>query len=69
MTTPSNRAMNAAVAALVLLLGGAGCSPRVVVEAPKEPIHIVVDVNIKHELYVKLEKDAAEVIDQNEDLF
>ncbi len=69
MTTTSRRAMNAAIAALVLLVGGAGCSPRVVVEAPKEPIHVVIDVNIKHELYVKIEKDAAEVIDQNQDLF
>ena len=56
-----------------LLLGGAlaalGCSPRVAVEAPKEPIHVVVDVNIKHELHVKLEKDAAQVIKENDDLF
>lgn len=46
-----------------------GCSPRVSVEAPKEPIHVIVDVNIKHELYVKLEKDAEKVIAENEDLF
>jgi len=46
-----------------------GCSPRVAVEAPKEPIHVIVDVNIKHELYVKLEKDAEKVIAENEDLF
>jgi hypothetical protein len=58
----------AAIAGALLVLGAA-CSPRVSVEAPKEPIHVIVDVNIKHELYVKLEKDAEKVIDQNPDLF
>ena len=48
---------------------GLACHPRVTVEAPKEPIHVVVDVNIKHELYVKLEKDAEKVIAENDDLF
>jgi hypothetical protein len=52
-----------------LALLAAACSPRVAVEAPKEPIHVIVDVNIKHELYVKLEKDAEKVIAENEDLF
>ena len=46
-----------------------GCSPKVEVTPPKEPIHVIVDVNIKHELYVKLEKDANKVIDENEELF
>jgi hypothetical protein len=51
------------------LLAGAACSPKVTVEPPKEPIHVIVDVNIKHELYVKLDKEAARVIDENENLF
>lgn len=46
-----------------------GCTPKVEVAPPKEPIHVIVDVNIKHELYVKLDKDAEKVINQNEDLF
>jgi hypothetical protein len=53
----------------LLLVVAVGCTPKVEVTAPKEPIHVIVDVNIKHELYVKLDKDAAKVIDQNEDLF
>ncbi len=57
------------VLALCALLVGVACSPRVVVEPPKEPIHVIVDVNIKHELYVKLDKEAARVIDENENLF
>jgi hypothetical protein len=52
-----------------LLTSALGCTPKVEVAPPKEPIHVIVDVNIKHELYVKLEKDADKVIDQNEDLF
>jgi hypothetical protein len=50
-------------------LAALGCTPRVEVAPPKEPIHVIVDVNIKHELYVKLDKDAEKVINQNEDLF
>ena len=52
-----------------LLAFALGCTPRVVVAPPTEPIHVIVDVNIKHELYVKLDKDAEKVINQNEDLF
>jgi len=57
------------VLALCVLLAGVACTPRVVVEPPKEPIHVIVDVNIKHELYVKLDKEAAKVIDENDNLF
>ena len=46
-----------------------GCTPRIEVAPPKEPIHVIVDVNIKHELYVKLDKEAARVIDENDNLF
>ena len=55
--------------ALCVLIASAACSPRVTVEPPKEPIHVIVDVNIKHELYVKLDKEAARVIDENDNLF
>ena len=59
------RTLGLAFAALAL----AACQPRVAVEAPKEPIHVVVDVNVKHELYVKLDKEADRLIDENEDIF
>ena len=52
-----------------LLAFALGCTPRVEVAPPKEPIHVIVDVNIKHELYVKLDKEAARVIDENDNLF
>ena len=60
--------MSRTTLACVLLLAAA-CSPKVAVEAPKEPIHGVVDVNVKHELYVKLDKEADRLIDENEDIF
>ena len=47
----------------------AACTPKVAVEAPKETIHLIVDVNVKHELYVKLDKDAEKLIEENEDIF
>jgi hypothetical protein len=56
-------------AATVVLVSTAACSPRVTLEPPKEPIHMIVDVNIKHELYVKIDKDVGEAIDEQGDRF
>jgi hypothetical protein len=46
----------------------AGCSPKVQVEAPKEPIVINMNVKIEHEIRVKVDKDLDELF-ENEDLF
>lgn len=35
----------------------AGCSPTIKVEAPDKPIHIKLDINIKQEILLKVEKD------------
>ena len=51
------------------LAAALACSPRVAVEPPSQPIHVVVDVNIKHELRVILEEDAEKLISENEELF
>ena len=53
----------------MLLTAIAACSPRVTVEAPKEPIRMVVDINIRHELFVKIDRELDTVIDENEDIF
>lgn len=34
-----------------------GCSPTVKVEVPDKPIHIMLDVNIKQEILLRVEKD------------
>jgi hypothetical protein len=46
----------------------AGCIP-VQIQAPDEPIEINLNVNIRQEVIVRLERDAAELLDQNEGLF
>lgn len=58
--------------ALLLLtafvLASAACTPTVKVEAPDKPIEINMNVNIKHEILVKVEKDV-EAMFEDEDIF
>ncbi len=44
---------------LVIMMSGAvaACSPTVQVQAPSEPIHLKIDLNIKHELAVQIERE------------
>ena len=56
-----------AAAGLVLLL--AACSPKVRLEAPKEPIVINLNVKIEHEIRVKVDKDLEELFDEEEGIF
>jgi hypothetical protein len=46
----------------------AGCIP-VQIQAPDEPIEINLNVNIRQEVIVRLERDAEELLQQNQDLF
>jgi hypothetical protein len=46
----------------------AGCIP-VQIQAPDEPIEINLNVNIRQEVIVRLERDAEELLEQNADLF
>lgn len=46
----------------------AGCIP-VQIQAPDEPIEINLNVNIRQEVIVRLERDAEELLEQNEGLF
>jgi len=55
-------------ALFALLLVAPGCTPRVVVEAPKEPIVINMNVKIEHEIRVRVDKDLDSMF-ENEDLF
>nr|WP_256489477.1 YnbE family lipoprotein [Pleionea sp. CnH1-48] len=55
-----------AVIPLALVL--AACNPTVRVEAPDKPIEINLTVNIKHEIKVKVEKEAEEML-ADEELF
>ena len=46
----------------------AGCTPKVQVEAPKEPIVINMNVKIEHEIRVRVDKDLNDMF-EDEDLF
>jgi len=55
--------------ALPLLLLLAACTPRVQVEAPKEPITINMNIKIEHEIRVKVDKDLEKAFESQEDIF
>ena len=53
----------------VLGLALAACTPRVVVEAPKEPITINMNIKIEHEVRVRVDKDLDGLIAEDKDIF
>ena len=62
--------MSDAIRAIGLaLLFGLGCSPKVGVEAPTEPIVINLNVKIEHEIRVKVDKDLENLFEKEDDLF
>jgi hypothetical protein len=56
-------------AGVPLLLLLAACTPRVQVEAPKEPITINMNIKIEHEIRVKVDKDLEKAFESQEDIF
>ncbi len=54
------------VAVVVLLTG---CTPRIEVAAPKEPITINMNVKIEHEIHIKVDKDVETLLKSRSDLF
>jgi hypothetical protein len=46
-----------------------GCSPKVQVEAPSEPITINLNVKIEHEIRVKVDKDLDHAFAEQKDIF
>ncbi len=53
-------------AALLIVLASSGC---INIKAPDKPIEINLNVNIKQEVIVKLQKDADDFITSNPELF
>lgn len=51
---------------LMIAIGLAGC---VQVTAPEKPIEINLNVNVKQEVLVKLQRDARALIEENPELF
>ena len=56
-------------AAIAAALGAVACQPRVVVEAPKDPIVINMNIKIEHEIRVKVDKDLDQLFANEKDLF
>ncbi|MBY0563517.1 MAG: YnbE family lipoprotein [Hyphomonadaceae bacterium] len=58
----------AMLSGLAAAVAVAGCIP-VQIQAPDEPIEINLNVNIRQEVIVRLERDAQELLEQNGNLF
>ncbi len=56
--------LTVAVAALLT-----GCTPRIEVAPPKEPITINMNVKIEHEIHIKVDKDVETLLKSRSDLF
>ncbi|EJG2168083.1 YnbE family lipoprotein [Citrobacter freundii 47N] len=60
------------IAAMLGLLASSllvGCTPRIEVAAPKEPITINMNVKIEHEIHIKVDKDVESLLKSLSDLF
>ena len=55
--------------ALALLVLAIGCTPKVEVAPPEEPIVINLNVKIEHEIRVKVDKDLENLFEEDEELF
>lgn len=49
-------------------IAASGCIP-VQIQAPDRPIEINLNVNIRQEVIVRLEREASDLLEQNPDLF
>ena len=57
------------VSTLLALALFAACTPKVQLEAPKEPITINMNIKIDHEIRVKVDKDLEQLFAEESDIF
>ncbi len=50
---------------VVFLLSSMACTPTVKIEAPDKPIEINMNINIKHEILIKVEKQVEELLEDD----
>ena len=55
--------------ALALFALAIGCTPKVQVAPPEEPIVINLNVKIEHEIRVRVDKDLDQLFAEDEELF
>jgi len=60
---------NGPLGGILLCVAVAACTPKVQVEAPKEPITINLNVKLDAEVRVKIEEQASKDIQANPDIF
>jgi len=59
------RTLNASVGLLLLLMLN-GCTPRIEVAAPKEPITINMNVKIEHDINIKADKEVEALLKEQQ---
>lgn len=67
MDQTSGDKMNRIIILPAMIFLVAACTPTVKVEAPEKPIEINMNINIKHEILIKVEKQVEELLE--DDLF
>ncbi len=67
MNQTSGDKMNRIILLLAMIFLAVACTPTVKVEAPDKPIEINMNINIKHEILIKVEKQVEELLE--DDLF
>ena len=67
--TPIRKWLLTTGAAVVAATGASACTPTVKVETPDKPITINLNVNISHEIRVKVDKDLENTFDENSAIF
>jgi len=54
---------------LALLAASWACTPKIIVETPKEPIEINLNIKIEHEIRVKVDDDLEQLFEDDDELF
>lgn len=57
--------MNRLLMLVIFLFSTAACTPTIKVEAPDKPIEINMNINIKHEILIKIEKQVEELLEDD----
>ena len=55
--------MNRILIPAVLIIFASACNPTVKIEAPDKPIEINMNINIKHEILIRVEEDVELLLD------
>lgn len=52
-----------------VLVALCACTPKVAVEAPREPITINLNVKVEHEIHVKVDRELEDLFEEEGELF